>query len=80
MAAETLVSASDIGSDVNELEQQFQGKEIQFDFSIIKDMDVPQLWQTGTIENQPIKEMILRDLNWQLPNYTDHTPGLTKIL
>ena len=79
MAAETMNSASDIGSDVNELQQQYKDQEIQFDFSMINDMDVPQLWQTGMIENQPIKEMILRDLTWQLPNYTDHTPGLTKI-
>ena len=44
LAAETMNSASDIGSDVKELQQQFKDKEIQFDFSIINDMDVPQLW------------------------------------
>ena len=44
LASETMNSASDIGSDVKELQQQFKDKEIQFDFSIINDMDVPQLW------------------------------------
>ena len=44
MAAETMNSASDIGSDVNELQQQFKDREIQFDFSNINALDVPQLW------------------------------------
>ena len=52
LVTEVFMSTCDIGNDVFENEKEFSNIEgMHFDFTLVKQFKVPQLWQTYQLEN-----------------------------